>query len=483
MLFTSTQYLLFLPVVVLLYYLLPHRSRWALLLTASLYFYACWSLRMLPWLIVIILISYTAGLLLDSEAGQTSLSVTRRRWGILFGIGSLAAVLLAFKYLNFFSEQVEAVIHALGSERTLPRFDWIVPVGISFFTFQAMGYVFDVYRGKIRAATHLGKYALFIAFFPHLAEGPIDRADNLLPQIDEVHRFDYEQARRALVLIFFGVFKKVVVADRLAVLVDTVFGNVGQYGGLSSWTAALFYSFQIYCDFSGYTDIALGSAGLMGFRLVENFNTPYLAVSIADFWRRWHISLSRWFRDYLYIPLGGSRVKEARWALNVMLVFLVSGIWHGAAWTFILWGVLHGLFQIIGKYKSRLVKKLIPTENLVVRTVRVLVTFLLITLLWALFRSASVADYWTLLKGMFSFSRASDLLALGMQKNELILSFALIGLTVVFDLLHAKFTLPDAVERLPLPLRWIIYLVFLFAIILFGRYGSLTADSFIYFQF
>lgn len=483
MVFTSTRYLLFLPCVVLLYYILPHRFRWVMLLAASFYFYSCWSIWMLPWLIGIILISYTAGLLMDSEDGQTSLSATRRRWGILLGIVSLIAVLFSLKYLNFLVEQIEAVGSALGSDKTLPRFNWVVPVGISFFIFQAMGYVFDVYRGKTKAATHLGKYALFIAFFPHLAQGPIDRSDNLLPQIDEVHRFDYVAARRALVLIFFGVFKKVVVADRLAVLVDTVFGNVAQYSGLSCWVAALFYSFQIYCDFSGYTDIALGSAGLMGFRLVENFNTPYLATSIADFWRRWHISLSRWFRDYIYIPLGGSRVTEVRWAFNVMAVFLVSGIWHGAAWTFILWGVLHGLFQIIGKYKSKLVKKLIPTENLAVRTVRILITFTLVTLLWSLFRAASIADYWTLLKGMVSFSSGSDLLALGMEKNELILSFALIGLTIIFDLLHAKVGLPDAVERLALPLRWVIYLVFLFTIILFGRYGSLTADSFIYFQF
>ena len=455
-----------------------------MLLAASFYFYACWGIQMLPWLLMVITVSYTAGLLVAPEgAGENPINQTRRRWGIVLGTVSLIGALALTKYTNFITEQITKAGGVMHLDVQLPQVNILAPVGISFFVFQALGYVFDVYQGKTKAETHLGKYALFIAFFPHLAEGPIDRSNNLLSQINEVHHFDYIAVRRALVLIFFGVFKKVVVADRLAVLVDTVFGNVGQYSGLSCWTAALFYSFQIYCDFSGYTDIALGSAGLMGFRLVENFNTPYLATSIADFWRRWHISLSTWFRDYIYIPLGGSRVSAARWALNVMVVFLVSGVWHGAAWTFILWGVLHGLFQIIGKYKSKLAKKLIPKENLAVKTVRVLITFTLVTLLWALFRSASITDYWTLLRGMGSFSSGSDLLALGMERNELILSFVLIGLTVMFDLLHAKFRLPDAVESLPLPLRWVIYLVFLFTIILFGRYGSLSADSFIYFNF
>ena len=483
MVFTSTQYLLFLPIVVLLYYILPHRYRWGMLLAASFYFYACWSLWMVPWLLMVIAIYYTAGLLIAPEERSSPTDVVRRKWGIVLGCGTLVGALILTKYSNFIIEQIVKAGKILHVSLQPPHVSVSAPVGISFFIFQSLGYIFDVYRKKVKVTTHLGKYALFIAFFPHLAEGPIDRANNLLPQFDEVHHFDYETARTALVLIFFGVFKKVVVADRLAVLVDTVFDNVGQYSGLSCWVAALFYSFQIYCDFSGYTDIALGSAGLMGFRLVENFNTPYLASSIADFWRRWHMSLSTWFRDYIYIPLGGSRVSEGRWALNVMIVFLISGIWHGAAWTFILWGVLHGLFQIIGKYKSRLIKKLIPRENNFVKGARVFITFFLVTLLWALFRSASIQDYWTLLKGMVSFSSKSNLLALGMEKNELILSFILIGMTMMFDLLHAKYKLPDAVERLPLPARWILYLLFLFAIILFGRYGSLTADSFIYFNF
>ena len=483
MLFTSTHYLLFLPVVVLVYYFLPHRFRWVLLLAASFYFYACWSVRMLFWLILVILLSYLAGLLISVEGRCTNQKQSEHRWGIVLGAATLIMILFLCKYLNFLLDQIETLSGIFGTDLHLPRLEWITPVGISFFTFQALGYLFDVYRGKTKPVRHFGKYALFISFFPHLGEGPIDRSDNLLPQIEERHTFDYIAARRSLALIFFGVFKKVVVADRLAVLVDTVFGSVSAYRGLSCWVAALFYSFQIYCDFSGYTDIALGSAGLLGFYLVPNFNTPYLATSIADFWRRWHMSLSRWFRDYLYIPLGGSRVSPRRWALNILVVFLISGIWHGANWTFILWGVMHGLFQIVGKYKSKLVRKLLPNETPIVRIVRILITFFLVTLLWSLFRSASIREYWIFLQGLFSFSPGQDLLSLGMGRNELLLSFAMILLIVVLDLIDAHFGLLDIVERQPLPLRWTLYLLVLFACILFGRYGSLTEDSFIYFQF
>ena len=483
MIFTSIYYLLFLPLVVFLYYLVPHKYRWAILLAASLFFYASFSVWMLPWLIFAILISFGSGLLIEYGNNFPETGSARRRLGIVLGTVPLIASLFLFKYLNFFIDQIGTLGSLLGISCQMPRVDWITPVGISFIVFQTLGYLFDVYTGKSKASKHLGKYALFIAFFPHLAQGPIERSDTLLPQIDEKHTFEYDSARRALVLIFFGVFKKVVVANRLTVLVDTVFSDVASYTGLSCWVAALFYSFQIYCDFSGYTDIALGSAALMGFRLKENFRMPYLATSISDFWRRWHISLSNWFRDYIYIPLGGNRVSEFRWALNVLIVFLVSGIWHGAAWTFILWGALHGLFQIIGKYKFKLTSKLIKSDSVFIKPLRILMTFSLVTILWILFRASSVSDFFVMIKGMFTFAPGSDLLALGMNKNELLLSFVLILFMILFDLMQSKFDVIDAVERLPLPFRWTIYLIFLFAIIMFGRYGNLSASSFIYFQF
>ena len=438
---------------------------------------------MLPCLVMVILVSYITGLVIASDGETKEKYQLRRKLCFGAGITILIGTLVVYKYLPFITEQLNAVLNLFDHEISFSQASWSVPIGISFFIFLGLSYIFDVYRGKTKPTKHLGKYALFIAFFPHIAQGPLDRSDQLLPQFDEHHHFDYEKVRQALVLIFFGVFKKVVIADRLAVLVDTVFGNVSNYSGLSCWIACLFYSFQIYCDFSGYTDIARGSAGLMGFQLTENFNTPYLATSIADFWRRWHISLSRWFRDYVYIPLGGNRVSSVRWAMNILIVFLVSGIWHGAAWTFILWGVLHGVFQITGKYTDKLIFRQKQKEMHLVRAFRILFTFILISLLWSLFRSASISDYFVFIKGMFSGFSVSSLSTLGMDTNEFVFSFALIGLMIILDFLHAKYRLPDSVDRLPLVLRWLIYLVFLFTIILFGRYGSLTTDSFIYFQF
>ncbi len=477
MVFTSMHYLVFLPLVVAAYYTFPNSFRWAILLIASLYFYACWSVWILPCLLVVIFVSYIVGLLVAAD-NKSLIHTVKRKYVLICGGFVLIGILLFFKYLNFFIDQMEIISFIIGKPQVYPRVRFITPVGISFFVFQSLGYVIDVYQGKAKPETHIGKYALFIAFFPHIAQGPIDRSNNLLLQINGEHPFDYVKVRNSLVLILWGVFKKIVVADRLAIFVDTVFDNVANYSGLVCWIAAFFYSFQIYCDFSGYTDIALGSAKLMGFNLMENFNAPYLATSIADFWRRWHISLSSWFRDYLYIPLGGNRVSGIRWAVNIFVVFLISGIWHGAAWTFILWGCLHGAFQIIGKMK----RKYINNQTIVLKIFNVLVTFILVTLLWALFRSTSISNWLTILVRMFSISPGMDLSAV-VNNNELVLSFILIGIIALFDITNTKISIINAVEELVLPIRWLIYLTVLFTIIMFGRYGSLTSDSFIYFRF
>ena len=479
MTFTSVPYMLFLPAVTLLYWLVPHKGRLPILLAASYFFYACLTPFFAIWLVFITVISYLAGVLLNKcTEGRAKKRLCMIATLLILG------VLFIFKYLNFTIDQLNTLLSLGGAALTLPHYALIMPLGLSFFSFQALGYVYDVSRGTVPAEQSLLKYALFIAFFPHLGQGPIDRAQQLLPQLEAVHRFDSEAARHALVLILFGTFKKIVIADRLAMLVDEVFGNLDRYSGLALWLASVFYTFQIYCEFSGYTDIALGSAELLGFRLQENFKCPYLAESIADFWRRWHISLSRWFRDYLYIPLGGNRVSSGRWALNVLIVFLVSGLWHGAAWTFILWGLLHGLFQVIGKYKRKwLMPLLVKQENGFVKLLRICITFFLVNFLWILFRANTTQNMLLILRGLFVWMPGLTLESFGIAKQDLLLSFALIGLVIHSDILNERQSCYVLLNRLPLPVRWLLYSIALFGVILFGVYGSLSASSFIYFNF
>lgn len=482
MILNSVQYLLFLPVVVALYYITPGRLRWFVLLIASYFFYACWNIELVFWLALITLVSYGAAFLIDKK----DVPLTRKR---LLGASCVVilSVLFAFKYINFSLEQISVITALVGKPVKFAGVKWVLPVGISFYTFMALGYLFDVYRKKITVTKHLGKYALFISFFPHIAQGPIDRAALLLPQFDEIHRFDYDLVKKGLLLILWGAFKKMVIADRLALLVDTVFNNVTAYSGQAFWIASIFYTFQIYCDFSGYTDMALGSANLMGFRLYPNFHCPYLATSVTDFWKRWHISLTSWFRDYIYIPLGGNRVSEARWALNVMIVFLISGLWHGASWTFILWGGLHGLCQLIGKYESKITDKYLVTKSALALTIikflNIASTFLIVNFLWSLFRANSIQDWLVMFSRLAIPMKKFDPFKLGMQKEDFVFSIILIVLLMILEYLHTKTDLYEFIQNRPLPVRWTIYMAGIFIVILFGVYGTLSANSFIYFQF
>ena len=484
MLFNSIRYLVFLTVTVLLYYVIPNRFRWFLLLASSVYFYSLWDPFAVLWLLAITVISYLAGILLMNVKDK------KVKKGItILSAGSIILILFVFKYLDFFLAQVLSACGALNIQPafSMPEeggfFALAAPIGISFYSFQALGYIFDVAKGKTKAARHFGKYALYISFFPHILQGPIDRSDNLLPQLDEVHSFDYDLYNHGLAIFLFGAFKKVVIADRLAMLVDSVYGNLGEYSGQAFWLASVFYTFQIYCDFSGYTDMALGSAELMGFRLPENFKRPYLATSISDFWRRWHISLSNWFRDYIYIPLGGSRVAEWRWALNVMVVFLVSGIWHGAAWAFIMWGLLHGLCQVIGKYKGRLSARIFKRETWLLRCFRTLVTFLIVNLLWIPFRVNALEDLKVIGKGFFRLMPDFNVYKLGVGKQDVRFSFLLILFVIITDVIGETIGGYALLQKLHVVARRALYMVCVFVIILFGIYGSLSADSFIYFQF
>ncbi len=342
MLFNSIQFLVFFIVVTSLYYSLPYRFRWIMLLAASCYFY----MAFVPIYILIlgftIAIEYFAGIFIESTEGK------KRKLYLICSLVANIGVLALFKYYNFLNDNLTLLLGHLHVNNPIPILKILLPIGLSFHTFQAMSYTIEVYRGKQKAERNFGMYSLYVMFYPQLGTGPIERPQNLLPQLKAEHPFDSANVTSGLRLIAWGLFKKVVIADRLAILVDNVYSKPHHYNGISLAIATLFFTYQIYCDFSGYTDIAIGTARVMGIKLMQNFNNPFQAKSLPEFWTRWHISLSTWFRDYLYIPLGGNRVALPRHLFNLFFVFLIGGLWHGAHWTFIAWGALHGFYLIFG---------------------------------------------------------------------------------------------------------------------------------------
>ncbi|MBN2311845.1 MAG: MBOAT family protein, partial [Candidatus Hydrogenedentes bacterium] len=350
MLFNSYQFLIFFPVVACLHFMLPHRWRWLLLLLASYAFYMAWVPSYIILILVSTLVDYVAAILIS----RTEVKAKRTAF-LMLSLFTNFGLLFTFKYFNFFNESLRVLFDYFGIAYSIPASHFLLPVGISFYTFQTLSYTIEVYRGRQECERRFGIFALYVAFFPQLVAGPIERPQNLLKQFFVRQRFDPARATSGLQLLLWGMFKKVVIADRLALVVDQVYnGDAYSYHGASLYVATFFFAFQIYCDFSGYSDIAIGTARLLGFDLMKNFDRPYSARSIGEFWQRWHISLSTWFRDYVYIPLGGSRVAVPRWYLNLAITFTVSGLWHGANWTFVIWGALHAVYYIASVvFKSR----------------------------------------------------------------------------------------------------------------------------------
>lgn len=342
MFFNSLHYSIFLPFTVILYFLLPPRKRWAFLLAASYYFYMCWKLEYIFLIVISTLVDYYAGL----HMGRTKDQGKRKKFLVLSLVSNLG-ILFAFKYFNFFNESARAAFQHFNIGYHIPFFNVLLPVGISFYTFQTLSYTIEVYRGKQKPENHLGIFALYVSFFPQLVAGPIERSTNLLPQFYTKQEFTYDNATNGLKLVMWGLFKKVVIADRIGVLVATIFAHPQQFSGVEFILGSILFSYQVYCDFSGYSDIAIGTAQIFGFKLMTNFRRPFHAISLADLWQRWHISLSTWFRDYLYIPLGGNRKGKWRTYFNVFMVFFISGLWHGAAWTYVIWGSVHGVFMAL----------------------------------------------------------------------------------------------------------------------------------------
>lgn len=459
--FNTLEFLLFLPAVLALHWALPHRLRWALLLASSWLFYFGWE----P-MAGLLLVAVTAATWLCGLGAAREKPPAVRRACLAMALGACLGCLGVFKYAGFFA----GLIHGGPAWRLL------LPVGISFYTFQALSYVLDVYRGRTAPEGHFGYYALFISFFPQLVAGPIERSGRLLPQLRRERTLSREQLSAGGWLLLTGYFKKAAIADGLAPLVDAVYAAPGQAGGPEIIAATALFGLQIYCDFSGYSDIARGSAGLLGVELMENFQAPYAARSIREFWRRWHISLTAWFTDYVYIPLGGSRRGLPRRCFNIMAVFLLSGLWHGADWTFVAWGGIHGIYQVCGVLAARRAGGRTP-QGRGTGLLRCAATFSLVTFAWLFFRAQSMADAWLLLSRLGTGWGAAQGPLLSMARQ---LPFVLPALAC----LHFLHRLPS---RPPAPLGpRVLTVSALLLCIALGWWTSLSGgggNAFIYFQF
>ena len=467
MLFNSLHFLFFFPVVCTIYFILPSlKARNLFLLGASYYFYMNWE----PVYALLLLSSTTITYLAALGIGYC----TKQRGKRLCLVGSLVlnlSILFLFKYYNFAAQSIGDLLAQWGVLVQMPEFKLLLPVGISFYIFQALGYSIDVYRGNTPIEKNFFTYALFVSFFPQLVAGPIERSTNLLPQFKQGHSFSYENVMAGVRLMLWGYFLKLVLADRCALYVDPVFNNVPYHNGGSFLLASLFFPFQIYGDFAGYSLTAIGAAKVMGFNLMENFRRPYFATTVTDFWRRWHISLSTWFRDYVYIPLGGNRRGTARCYSNIMITFIVSGIWHGANWTFIIWGTIHGVLQCIEKLLGWNKAQWKRPEKIIHWGL----TFCIVCLAWIFFRANTVSDAFLIIKGIFTnlaipYMRVADFLAIAL------------ALTVVFT--------KETIDEYGLKIRisdspvWIVRHMYIVAMIAFIiLFGVLNGDQFIYFQF
>lgn len=477
MLFNSSAFLLFFPVVTLLYFLLPHKHRWWWLLGASCFFYMFFKPIYILILFFTIVIDYFAGIWIEDAPLHKKKNFLR--YSLIANIG----VLVIFKYYNFVVGNIDGLAHYMGMKNSIPFLDILLPVGLSFHTFQAMSYTIEVKRGHQKAERHFGIYALYVMFYPQLVAGPIERPQNILHQFYEEKKFEYHRVVSGLRLMLWGMFKKVVIADQLARVVNHAYQTTNDQNGLTWLVTSIFFSFQIYCDFSGYSDIAIGSARVMGFDLMKNFNVPYIARNIQEFWQRWHISLSTWFRDYLYIPLGGNRTVKWKVFRNVLITFMISGLWHGANWTFVVWGSLNGIAIILYTLISERFKFKFPA------IFSIPITFGLTTLFWIYFRADNVyqanqviktiaIDLIPTLKAYLSGSSVFE----GFGEFDIrFIAFSFLGIFLLYlidwlkELKHINSYYQTATW-----LRWTSYFIMLYGIVFLGYFGE---TAFIYFQF
>ncbi|MCL4164560.1 UNVERIFIED_CONTAM: hypothetical protein GTU68_024768, partial [Idotea baltica] len=465
----SIQFVYFFTVVLTVFFLSPYKWRWLVLLISSYYFYMSWNVDYVFLILFTTVVSYIAALKISNTDSKS-----KKQLYLTISVISSLGVLFFYKYFNFFGSSLNDFFGLINSNRKIPYFKLLLPVGISFYTFQTLSYTIDVYRGDIDTEKHFGIYALYVSFFPQLVAGPIERSTRLLPQFRARQQLTINNVVKGLKLVIIGFFMKLVIADRLSLYVDSIYNNVYQHEGVSFLLATFLFAFQIFGDFAGYSSIAIGVARIMGFDLMTNFKRPYFASSISDFWHRWHISLSTWFKDYFYIPMGGSRVGISRWYLNLFLTFLVSGLWHGANWTFVIWGALHGLYIVIENMFKLQVKKgqKISVFN---RIIRIFIVFILVDFAWIFFRANNVTDAFYIISNIFDFG--GDLYI-----NYKVFFYAIIGIFILFinDLIIENF--PNSIlENTKMNYLIVIYFALLVCLILF--IGVFNGGQFIYFQF
>lgn len=498
MLFNSLQFLIFFPIIVGMYYILPNKIKNYWLLIASYYFYMCWNAAYAILILFSTAVTYASGVAMEkikkSELKETQY-VFRKKACVAVSFVLNLSILFFYKYMNWGMESINQVLSHFHIVLNLPAFDVILPVGISFYTFQALGYTMDVYRDEIYAEKNFFRYALFVSFFPQLVAGPIERSKNLLKQLAEPQKATFDNFKEGFLLMLWGYFLKVVLADRIAIFVDTVYGDIATYTGVYLIVATLLFAVQIYCDFAGYSVIAMGAARILGVRLMENFNVPYLAMSVAEFWRRWHISLSGWFRDYLYIPLGGNRKGKIRKYINIIITFGISGLWHGANWTYVVWGVLNGVYQIIGDwlspFKQRLAALLeIKTDSLSHKWIKVVSTFILIDFTWIFFRASTIREALRIIKRMIMVHNPwvwvdGSLYNCGLdQKNFNLMLWGILILAGADICKYKGIKLRQVIAEQDYWAQSLIIVLAVLGILLFGIWGmGYDASNFIYFQF
>lgn len=483
-LFNSIEFLIFLPIVMILYFVIPKKYRFIVLLLASYVFYAFWNINLIFLIVGTTLVSFLCGIGIEMANDKK-----KRKLFLVINIVVSLGMLVFFKYFNFLADSFVSIVNVFNGDLSDISLSIILPVGISFYTFQTLSYAFDIYSGKIKAEKNIGYYALYVSFFPQLVAGPIERPENLLPQLKVSHSFSLENLAKGAKYMLAGFFKKIVIADVISIYVNYIFNDVSNANGLLILIGSMLFAVQILCDFSGYSDIAVGVAKIFGIDLMKNFDKPYHSKSIKEFWSRWHISLSTWFRDYIYFPMGGSRCSKWRWALNILVVFLVSGLWHGAAWTFVIWGLIHGIYQIVGKLTLKLRDSFwdkLHFKSIYRNSLRIIVTFLLVSFAWICFRANSLADLGTLYSKLFTdwnldcFTYAYNFLGLDILKIVWILGL-IIALNFI-DLVKIDY---DSSNTWFYILRKAIYVIIIWAIIaswIYLRSNDVPSD-FIYFQF
>lgn len=465
MIFNSLEYLIFLVVTFILYYLVKPKYRHLILLLASYIFYGYSGIKNIFILLSVTIITYYCGNYISKSKNEY-----KKRTALAFSIISSIGILLYFKYFEFILKTINDVFSTNFMIENI-----VVPLGISFFILQAITYPIDIYRNDVKREKNILKYALFVSFFPQILSGPIGKSKEMIQQISDKHYFKKKEIKEGLIVIIYGLFQKLVIADCIAIGVNKVYNNLENYTGIPILIVVFLYSLQIYFDFASYSNMARGSAKLFGYKITKNFNNPYFSKSIKEFWSRWHISLSTWFRDYVYFPLGGNRKGILKTCINLLIVFIVSGLWHGAAYTFIVWGLLHGLYQII----ERIIK--FKIKNNLINNI---IVFLLVTFAWIFFRANNINDAFYVINNIFNINFTnikSQIFSIGLDKYDLFISLVFIVISFVIEFINEKTNIIEKLESLPLIIRWGIYLLSLFIIIIFGHYGpGFDNSQFIY---